>query len=159
MSDELEQKSAGRTSWTVARWSVTVAGSSSRSMAAVRYMRSSSWKSFDCTIDQRSEGMLQQGLCRMFSGVWIGNIAKRAFVDALPNWHSATTRNIWTGHAPRHQRHSLQCQWKPSIILKFLIACVPQLISILRTCYTSIHFNPKTRFQHRWGRIYLVRSM
>ena len=41
--------------WKDARWSVTVAGSSSRSMAAVRCIRSFSWNSFDCTTNQRSE--------------------------------------------------------------------------------------------------------
>jgi hypothetical protein len=55
MGDELGQKSADRNGWKGARWSVTVAGSSSRSMAAVRCIRSFSWNSFDCTINQRSE--------------------------------------------------------------------------------------------------------
>src|SRR5271163_579432 len=32
------------------------------------YVRST-WNSFDCTINQRSEGMIQQGLRQMFSGM------------------------------------------------------------------------------------------
>ena len=118
-----------------ARWSITVAGSSSRSMAAVRCIRSFSWNSFGCTINQRSEGMIQQGLRQMFSGMQ--NNLRRAFVDALQNWHSATTGNIWMWHSPTSSAPQSVLLVEAFYYLKHSTVCVPQSISILRTYYTQ----------------------
>jgi hypothetical protein len=40
-------------------------------MAAERRIRSFSWNSLDCATDQRNEGIIQQGLRQMFSGMQI----------------------------------------------------------------------------------------
>jgi hypothetical protein len=156
MGDELGQKSADRNGWKGARWSVTVAGSSSRSMAAVRCIRSFSWNSFDCTINQRSEGMIQQELRQLFSGML--NTAESFLLMLYKIGIAQLQGTFGRGTPPRHQRHSFCTAGGSLLYLKYFNSLRATVNINFAHLLHSIHFNPKTRLQHRWGRIYLVRS-
>lgn len=142
--------------WKDARWSVTVAGSSSRSMAVVRCICSFSWNGFDCTINQRSDGMIQQGLRQMFSGMQ--NTAESFLLTLYKIGIAQLQGAFLMWHAPTSSA--------PQSVLAGGSLLLSEILNSLRATVNinfahllhSILFNPKTRPQHRWGRIYLVRS-
>jgi hypothetical protein len=100
--------------------------------------------------------MIQQEIRQMFSGML--NTAESFLLTLYKIGIAQLQGTFGRGTPPRHQRHSFCTAGGSLLYLKYFNSLRATVNINFAHLLHSIHFNPKTRLQHRWGRIYLVRS-